>query len=1032
MADYTSAEIQAAVEKVVQSTIRRPYGVLGNRDTTVSFNDIQDAASGVYILKPNAPFYTVYLGTLRLAELLADEQATVVSLIEAIENTNRRVTEIDNLAPLNNARAALDALSGAAGGRSDLFQDITDVPAYQRYDANVQRFLDESSKNSRKDGRIVPTPEESRAALAGLVRDLVAQHSEILARTQSLSNAINDYDTLNLPSLLAQGVVAKTRDVLEQHITDLETVTPKERLAQIRTVTLDLLTGRAAVAGLGSLRATTTFALIEGTGVVFADADHPANVAEVEAELLGPYPIYTGASDLDFTLDSAFSFSSPAPGSFVANAQSSIPEPYLVVAGENDELTIDVETAGGTVSNPITLTPGAAQDVDDVALDINSQLVSTNILADTVFQTFRFIGVVDLDATGSPSDMDFVLAAPGTWEALGTKEGDLVRITDPLSAQLGAEYEVDVGGITGDTLTCTLLSGPAAADEALVEVEVGTSKTVRVRITDAGTLASLEDRTAIIFPVDADQSALEGNLSTVSQALGFIVGAQIRSKSTAAAQVASDVPLTASSQLAGDARLTASTSFVPTVWSGSGRSDPDRPNILVAYRTRPRGDVPAGQLALIFPVTLPAAQGVIVGDIMVVRETPILEDQNAQGTVIAVDSGSVTVDMDTAITGGTDLLYEIGPDLPLTSEYLDAQVSGSTSQDGSYTLDPRGQGSIPFEFSMEQQVPANRDPGGLPAFFTLELGYFRAVFQSTTTDLTTKVEVTGGTAADKFFSSLPAAAVGTTPYFQLPEDPKSLQVGDALELYEAGYNVVTSSRELTALELSNLLVVVDPPLPTDQAAVNMSLKSQVPFGRIRLSKKNNFVAFEDDANAWLELAPNQVAYFIELQRLLNPLIVSLNPTAGDVNSAKLHVQQLLAILTRQGAIVSAADPDDTLEAILARYVVSPVEDVDVLVNTYLERGSTRGVDLLLQGQFSTFFGLSPEGMTYDGAARLALREVQRLDLPVRKAGRLRDLASAQTISEWEDPDYEFDESDIEDAEDIEIPAEFAEITPPGR
>jgi hypothetical protein len=274
--------------------------------------------------------------------------------------------------------------------------------------------------------------------------------------------------------------------------------------------------------------------------------------------------------------------------------------------------------------------------------------------------------------------------------------------------------------------------------------------------------------------------------------------------------------------------------------------------------------------------------------------------------------------------------------------------------------------------------------------------------------------------------------VGLTPYFQIPEDPKSIQLEDTLEFTESIYNVVSQSFSIVGLELSQLLVEVEPGIATDFGTIPMTQGAPPPFGRIRLGKKNNYVVFEEALTTWLALPQNEAAYFVELQRLLNPLIVNENPTAAQVNTAKLHVQQLLAILTRQGAIVSGADPDATLEAILMSYVVSPVDEVDTLVDTYLERGATRGVDLLLEGRFSDFFGLTPETMSYDGAARVALQEVQRQDLPVRKGKRLlRDLATTQTIAEWEDPDFEFDQSDVDDPDDIEIPAEFAEITPPG-
>jgi len=1036
MADYSSDEIQAAVEKVVRSSIRRPYGTLGNRDIQTTFNDLQDAASGVYILKPNAPFYTIFLGAQRLLDLLVAEQDVLSQLIEAIENTNRMVTEIDNLAPLNNARAALDALSGAAGQRNNIFNSIEGVPAFQRYDQNVQRFLDESAKNSRVNNSIAPTPQESRASLAGLVRSLQSSQSEILSRSLYLAEAIKDYDSLQLPALIASSVVSKARDVLADRIAELEALTPNQRLSKIREITLDLLAGRAAVQGLGSLNGTTTFALIEGQGSVFADANHPANPAKLTA-LPGPYPIWTPDSNtLDFTMDGSFSFQVPVPGSFLARMDSGLPEPYVVLLGDNDTFLLSVDTPSGLVPVSVTLTPGI-RTADDIVADITAALPpSFPIMAETVIQRTRFIGVVDIDVSGGPTAVTFTLPTPGTWEALGTRENDLLRVTDSLSANFGSEFTVNTGGVSGAVLTCTQVSGPALVTESLIEVQLGVGKTVRIRIADGFELQALTDRLGIVFPNTSLNTALTGNTTTgVPQSLGYSLGARLLSRATSADQVVQSMPRVATTQLGGVPRLDASTEFVASVWSGKGRSDPDNPNKLIAYKLRARGDAPAGTLGVVFTVAGGTDAGVVAGDVLVIRETPVFADTNVKGTVVSVTAGTITVDMSQAITGGIDLQLEVGPNLSLVSQYLDAQVTNSLSQNNSYSMDVHGQGFIPFEITVEGQVPFNRGIGGQPAFFTLELGFNRVVFQSTKTDLSTKVRVTVGSpssAANKFFASMPIEAVGSSPYFKLPQDPRSLQAGDILEFNQTTYNVVTQAFELVELELESLLIQVSPEIASDFGSIQMSQAVQPPFGRIRLVKKNNYSLFEDRLVAWLGRDPNQQSWFTELSRLLNPLIVNNNPTVEAVSTAKFHVQQLLGILTRQGAIVVGSDPDETLESILVAYAVEPVEEVDVLVQTYLERGATRGIDILLQGRFSEFFGLSQEGMSYDGAAREALRGVQMMDLPIRKTGRGQDLGTSQTIAEWEDQDFEFDQSDTANADDVEIPGAFEEITPPGR
>ena len=67
---------------------------------------------------------------------------------------------------------------------------------------------------------------------------------------------------------------------------------------------------------------------------------------------------------------------------------------------------------------------------------------------------------------------------------------------------------------------------------------------------------------------------------------------------------------------------------------------------------------------------------------------------------------------------------------------------------------------------------------------------------------------------------------------------------------------------------------------------------------------------------------------------------------------------------------------------------------------------------------------------------LSIAEIDDITLTTPTDKEILVYASAkfinQTIAEWEDPDFEFDISDVDDLDDVEIPAEFTEITPPGR
>jgi hypothetical protein len=251
-------------------------------------------------------------------------------------------------------------------------------------------------------------------------------------------------------------------------------------------------------------------------------------------------------------------------------------------------------------------------------------------------------------------------------------------------------------------------------------------------------------------------------------------------------------------------------------------------------------------------------------------------------------------------------------------------------------------------------------------------------------------------------------------------------------MHEVNSQQVSRSFRLEALELDNRLVQLDSTLETDFGSINMSLNSPVPFARIRLSRKNNFAVLEQRLLTWLDLPQTQDAWFTELNRVLNPILINRRPTPVDINTATNHLKALLGVLTLAGAESVGEDPNLTLEFYLESYTSVVVPDVDRLVSTFLSRGSERGLNTLLSGRFTEFFGLSIESLSYSGHFRETIRAVMRDDLPVRKTKRGRRLDKEGDGGSWTDPDYEFDFSDTEDLhESVEIPGDFDEILPPG-
>src|SRR5690606_25818176 len=143
-----------------------------------------------------------------------------------------------------------------------------------RFDRHTDRFLSEAAYNIKSGEEIVQTPQQARKSLGTLVSAFTEAVQDIQRRIRLLADGIENYNSPNLPSLLAQEVTGKARGVLSERITQMEAMTPTDRLEVLREVTLDILASKAVVKGFGSLTKSGTFLPIEGFAHTFTDDTH--------------------------------------------------------------------------------------------------------------------------------------------------------------------------------------------------------------------------------------------------------------------------------------------------------------------------------------------------------------------------------------------------------------------------------------------------------------------------------------------------------------------------------------------------------------------------------------------------------------------------------------------------------------------------------------------------------------------------------------------------------------------------------------
>lgn len=993
--NYTEGEVSDAVGKLVQGSIRRPYGILGERKTLDAFDDTMDAAAGVFILQPAAPFYVVLLGSRRLNDDVTSVITSTVDLLNTIVSTGRRVKPLTNITSLGNARAALLALENATSQRDTAFADIDEAPAFQRFTKHTDRFLTDAASNIRSGEEIVQTPQAARKSIGSFVSDITELFQDVQRRVRLLVAGVDNYNSLNLPALLSQGVISKAREVLSDRIDQLETMTPSARLEILREVTLDVLTSKAVVRGFGSLTKSGTFIPIDGIANTFTDADHLGKAAVVLSNKLDPYAIVNGTDGLTFTIDGGdATVTIPLPQSFLAKLDGTAREPYNIQAGVNDNLDIDVSGQGDV---DVTFTPDATKTAGEVVSEFNAEVGSEDVVAESYLAPEKFIGQVDA-TNATPTTVDFEKSG-SSWASLNVLTGDGVIV---YSGSMDQIYLL-VTARSGNTITCTIQGPGTLVNDTDVNITVGEAgRYVRFRIKDGAEIDALEASRSLRVDSDTDDSA--------ASTIGLLPGMEIASRRTRADEIANAINSSSSTAVAGVTRVSASATFEGGDQT-LGRTEPGNPTLVTSSFYSATAEVTTPGTSAVFALQGAETAGVDVGHILTVRSAPTTSQVGRYGVVTAVSDAAVSVTMSNGtVLAAVGLTVEFGLDLNVPKDGV-IRILAPSPLAGDYrvTVDETN----PTESTIDRPFPLFYANGARPLTFQMQVGSMRVDFQSTslTTDSQLRVE---GTAASLFFTNVPTEEIGSTRFVLFETDPKILGAGDLLEIYTGQYETPEYSFPIIGFELGQQLIEVDGDVPNQFIELDFSQSITTPFARVRKVQRNNYDALQAQLNLWLDLGVNQPRYFSDLNRFINPLIVNENPTISAVNTAKLHVQSLVQALQQ-------------LQVILLSYEVDTVPQVDSLIDSFLQRGSDRAVDTLLEARFTDFFGYNSEEVSYLGNALERLRDVSRLDLPVRRTQRREIVNQDLLLSEHEDPDFDFDQSDIQDTDEPDLPGSFIEI-----
>jgi hypothetical protein len=998
---YTASEIAAVVTRLVQSSITYPIDTLGVRRTDLTFNDFQQAAANIFILNTNAPFYVLWLGAQRLSDAITAEATICASLVSAIQALGVPVTPITDVSTLFNAQAALANLGAAAAQRGGTFTNIQSTPGFQQLMKNTQSFLKGPGQNVVQQGQIVQTPQQARAAIPGLVSQLKTAHAALIVSVNALVNGIENYNSLNLPAVVSASVLANASTLVGNDANAMNSLTPSERLAQVRQVVLDLIATNTVVSNFCSFSGPSQFIALTGTGMPYSDAAHLATPALAVATIGGGVAIVAGVSDdLNLTMDGGTPFDLTLNPSQVATLLGQLAEPFLIGNGttpaspygppnpppDNNKFQLQV----GATTYTATLGTGLARTAVQVCSDINGGMPA-NITASPYYSPLYYSGGINIVA-GTDTTWTLPVAGITDFVALGvTSSNSTVTVASGPNA---GTYPIT--GVTSSTITVT----GTFTGQLNVQVEVGaTARKVQVAINDPVVDVPLETTITVLGTTTVEQAC--------AQTLGLIVGTSSSCKLSTPDVVSAYINTITQQVTAGTQNqydligvpahsVILSTSelvFAEAESSGSQSFSGFFPFVELRYTVT--SITVAGTISVGDTIALRSGNAATHGyDIVSINGHGPTGHQLAVGDVILATgsfSGSAASSIDA----------EFGP--TITAHKYDVVNIPSGPNEGTYFVLSNGDTSI--DIILQQPLPMPMTATQQPVDVTANYGamYLTLASSNQTTQSAVRVQ---GTAGALFFSHIPFTQLGTTPYFQLPSIPQQLQTGDMLYTYATQYNEPSAIYVIIGVQptVGTGVIEIQPDIPDGVSWV--FTPQPPPYAALAYGVNNDYLVVQGEWQTWLAAPPQQPNWFTNFNAVLNPVLVNDSPRAVDIGNAVNYLNQLYALLQGAQATALQENPALALDIISASFTVEPVAAIDTMVTTYSAKGADLAVDTLLSGDFATFFNMTSMGSSYGGAMQMAIQAVAQNDLPVRKINRSIVQTSqviAQTVSV--DPEY---------------------------
>ena len=947
MANYTDDEISAAVSQFIKSSITVKKDALGPIDVSSKYEETLQLFSSTLILDPNSIYYLIFLASNKLNAEVLQAIDLVQDIDLAIQEMSNRSTPITNTEQLGNAATALLMTNTILNQNSA----VSAKPLGQ-YNKAVGNFVTASlAPNVRQNGAIVRSPQAAQAAARTDLAELAPMYIDILDWAARLMTILplaggGQFKSLNLQAIALQESLIQARSDLISLQKSFEdpTTTQNQKIALTKDAYLRITAGQAVVNNLSVVEDPLAPRMQGANGyLVPPGPSGKLGPATVMCSKSAPWAMPEGSNQLVIAEDG----NAPTTYTITIPTQPSVES--MGTATSYDLHGWSTASVVGTGSAPFVI-----QDIPDGLFEV---------YVDGVL----YSGHIDVSLSGY--DMPTMVGIlQGLLNAHGDTLSSVVNVGDDggtghvcFTHQTAGSHTIMVGEFDPVNKPYTTPLGftgnPSATGvDANNEIEIDGNLSPALTSVSPSDIA---DQLNVWFAASFPQYSA-GNTPTTISIVNTASGAQ--SISMTAKSADRDIVLRAFAALGffegqeDESRDVTAADVVDTI------------NIIGKLKATAVVQTFAHDVSGIVtgPQTFQVTTGVIpspadhAGDMLY-----ILNGNNAGYYRIVSITTSGPYDLITVESTATFLTpYAPGTSWSIVREVIELK-SKSTGLNTAIDI---------------RDASANST-----------LGYTVGVTGGTTTGF--QVKKSG--AWQDF--SLADVEIGDQIRFwsSFPPPPGKPQYTCTV----ASFTPDPTNGTPTQLEMSAEEVGQELP-PASTSPQNFTIVSADYLA---------YKQFVEDMNAWQEAtAESKYSKNIqELERVMNPLLVNTNPSAGQINDAWYS-----------GTWPLATDPSPNkprllpqLRDALTKFVTRTSPRIDAAIKMLQERGFDRAYNTLMDGDLVSFFGYDKDEAASGAYMLKTMRSLAQNDLVVSKSNNTMDDTSLLSSATGTNANYDYSDGD---------------------